>query len=103
MVTAEGRLDGQSAFGKTPVGVARLAKEAGLPVVALAGALGPGAEKVLDCGIDAYFGIAGGPMEYEESLTQAGVLLASAAEQVLRLWLAGGRADRERTPGPGGP
>jgi glycerate kinase len=89
VITGEGKLDGQSAFGKTPVGVARLAKKEGIPVVALAGALGADVERVLAHGIDAYFGIADGPLRYEESLARAGELLASAAEQCLRLWLSG--------------
>ena len=89
VITGEGKLDGQSAFGKTPVGVARLAKKEGIPVVALAGALGADVERVLAHGIDAYFGIADGPLRYEESLARAGELLASAAEQCLRLWRSG--------------
>jgi len=89
VITGEGKLDAQSAFGKTPVGVARLAKKQGIPVVALAGALGGGAERVLAEGIDAYFSIADGPLGYEDSLARAAELLACAAEQCLRLWLSG--------------
>jgi glycerate kinase len=96
VITGEGKLDGQSAFGKTPVGVAGLAKRRGIPVVALAGALGAGVERVLACGIDAYFAIADGPLRYEDSLARAGELLASTAEQCLRLWLAG-----RSSPSPG--
>ena len=47
VITAEGRLDGQTAFGKTPQHVARLARLAGRPVICLAGALGPGHERVV--------------------------------------------------------
>ena len=47
VITGEGRLDGQTAFGKAPQYVARLARAAGKPVVCLAGSLGPGHEGVL--------------------------------------------------------
>jgi len=96
VITAEGRLDGQSAFGKTPVGVARVAKEQGLPVVALAGTVGAGAEGVLDCGIDAYFSIADGPLSYQDSMARVEELLSRAAEQCYRLWRSG------RASGAGG-
>lgn len=43
-VTGEGRLDGQTAFGKAPGHVAREARAAGKPIVCVAGALGPGHE-----------------------------------------------------------
>ncbi|HEX5140135.1 MAG TPA: glycerate kinase, partial [Dehalococcoidia bacterium] len=42
--TGEGRLDGQTAYGKTPQYVAKLAREVGKPVVCIAGALGEGYE-----------------------------------------------------------
>jgi glycerate kinase len=45
--TAEGRLDQQTAFGKAPQYVARLAQEAGVPVVCIAGYLGEGHESSL--------------------------------------------------------
>lgn len=96
VITAEGKLDGQSAFGKTPVGVARVAKEQGLPVVALAGTLGEEVERVLDCGIDAYFSIADGPITYQESVARTRELLSRAAEQCFRLWRSGRVSAPER-------
>ena len=62
-LTGEGAIDGQSAFGKTPVGVARLARSVHCPVLALAGSIGAGAAAVLDQGIDAYFSICPGPID----------------------------------------
>jgi glycerate kinase len=47
VLTGEGRLDGQTAFGKTVVGVARIAKAEGVPVIVVPGALGDGWESVL--------------------------------------------------------
>ena len=64
-LTGEGALDDQSAFGKTAVGVARLARSLGCPTLALAGTIGPGAEATLEHGIDAYFSICPGPIGLE--------------------------------------
>lgn len=55
VVTGEGRIDGQSLGGKVPVGVARRAKQAGVPVVAIVGVVGPDCEAVYDAGITAIF------------------------------------------------
>ena len=64
-LTGEGALDDQSAFGKTAVGVGRLARSLGCPTLALAGSIGPGAEAALEEGIDAYFSICPGPITLE--------------------------------------
>ena len=55
VITGEGRIDGQTVCGKTPVGVSRLAKASGLPVIAIAGCLGDGHERIHSEGIDALF------------------------------------------------
>ncbi len=55
VITGEGRMDHQTAFGKTPAGVARAAKELGLPVIAICGSLGKDPEAVHSIGIDAFF------------------------------------------------
>ena len=57
VITGEGRIDGQTAFGKTPVGVSRLAKTVNLPVIAFCGCLGEGHEAVYAEGVDAVFPI----------------------------------------------
>ncbi len=88
-LTGEGGLDGQSAFGKTAVGVARLARSLGCPTVALTGTIEPSARAVLDEGIDAYFSICPGPISLEDAIEHAGMLLERATEQVVRAFLAG--------------
>ena len=59
IITGEGCLDGQSAMGKAPVGLARAVKkhDSSKRVVALAGRIGEGAEKCTEQGIDEYYGI----------------------------------------------
>jgi glycerate kinase len=92
-ITGEGAIDASSAFGKTAVGVARLARSLGCPTIALAGAIGPGAEAVLDQGIDAYFSLCPAPISLDEAIAQGGPLLERVAEQAMRAFLAGrGRA-----------
>ncbi|WOG27967.1 glycerate kinase [Endozoicomonas sp. 8E] len=68
VITGEGRIDGQTAQGKTPVGVARIAKSLDLPVVALAGSVGQGAEAVYAQGIDALFPVVHGAVTLEQAL-----------------------------------
>jgi len=87
--TGEGRLDGQSAFGKTPMGVGRAAKESGVPAIALVGSIGEGAERILSEGIDAYFSILDGPRSLDEAMKAASALLADAAARAFRCFLAG--------------
>ncbi len=87
VVTGEGRLDGQTALGKAPLGVAELAHRAGKPVIALAGALGAEAGACHARGIDAFFSIVPGPMTLREAMDPATARenMARAAQEVFRL------------------
>jgi glycerate kinase len=87
-LTGEGAIDEQSAFGKTAVGVARLARSLGCPTLALTGTINPGAEAVLEEGIDAYFSICPGPISLDQALRQAGILLEKATAQAVRAFCA---------------
>ena len=89
VITGEGRLDGQSANGKTPVGVSRAAKETGIPVIALCGSVGEGYEAVHAEGIDAAFSVVTGAMPLEQAFAGAADMLAQAAQQAVRLFLVG--------------
>ncbi len=84
VITGEGMLDGQSIYGKTPVGVAKKAKEKGIPVIALAGTLGFGVEKVLDQGIDAYFSIIDKPADLDAIIKETPDLIQKLSEQIIR-------------------
>jgi glycerate kinase len=90
-LTAEGSIDASSAFGKTAVGVARLARSLGVPTLALAGSIGPGAGDVLLEGIDAYFSICPGPVPLDHAVAHAARLLEDAAEHAVRAFVAGRR------------
>ena len=86
VITGEGKLDAQSAGGKTPVGVARIAKRSNVPVIALAGTLGDGYRVLYAEGIDAMLSISRGPGSLEEAMAQTTELLRDSAETVARLW-----------------
>ena len=86
VLTGEGRLDGQTAHGKAPLGVARIASKHGVPVVALAGALGEGYKALNGLGIHAMMSISPGPISLAESMARAADLLSDASETVARLW-----------------
>lgn len=86
VITGEGRFDAQTLRGKTPFGVARIAKRQGVPVVVLAGTLGEGYQALYGHGIDAAFAIAGGPMTLQQACANAGELLAARAGDIIRLW-----------------
>lgn len=87
VVTGEGRLDGQTASGKAPLGVARLAKGHGCRVVAFAGSVTPDAGACHQAGIDGFFPIVRGPGTLEEAMDPAHAQsnLEQAVEQVFRL------------------
>ena len=93
VVTGEGRLDGQTAMGKAPVGVARLAKARGCLVLALAGGVTRDAGACNGAGIDAFFPAVRGVTTLAEAMDpeNARANLADAAEQAFRL-LAAARA-----------
>jgi len=84
VITGEGMLDGQSIYGKTPVGVSRSAAKKDIPVIAVAGTLGRGVEKVLAHGINAYFSIIDRPSELNEIVKRSPELLANLSEQIIR-------------------
>lgn len=87
--TGEGQIDYQTASGKTPMGVAQEAQKRGIPVFVLAGSIGSGIDTLYDYGIHSVSSIMNRPMSLAEAMEQAPDLLAQAAEQVLRTYLAG--------------
>jgi glycerate kinase len=82
VLTGEGRIDGQTIQGKTPVGVARVAQRHGKPVIAIGGSLGNGAAAVHGYGIDAVFGSVSRPCTMEEALANAAANVRSAARNI---------------------
>ena len=87
VVTGEGRLDAQSCMGKAPIGVARLAKRYGKPVIAFAGCVTEDARECNLHGIDAFFPILRAPSTLADAmnLENAARNLRATAEQAFRL------------------
>lgn len=86
VITGEGKIDAQSIYGKTPIGVAQAAKAQGIKkVIAFCGTLGKDYELVYDAGIDAVFSIAEGPCTLDEALTRGPEFLEAAARNVARV------------------
>ena len=87
VITGEGRIDFQTAFGKTPLGVAQIAKTKNIPVIVLAGSLGEGYKTLYEKGFDGIFSIIDHPMSLQEAIENASGLLENAAENIVRLWM----------------
>ena len=90
VVTGEGMLDHQTAMGKAPIGVARLAKKYNKKVIAFAGAVKTDAEECNKNGIDAFFPIVRGITTLEEAMNPQNAKdnLTATAKQVMRLIMA---------------
>ena len=91
VITGEGRLDGQTRLGKVPLGVLRLAQQHGVPVIALAGVLGAGAETLTDEGFAAIFPAIAALAPLDETLAKGGENLERTARQIAAVLALGGR------------
>ncbi|WP_105904073.1 glycerate kinase [Haemophilus influenzae] len=85
VITGEGRIDAQSIMGKTPIGVARTAKQFNKPVIAIAGCLREDYDVVFDHGIDAVFPIIHQLSDLSDILKQGEQNLISTAQNVARV------------------
>ncbi|MBT7098586.1 glycerate kinase [Candidatus Poribacteria bacterium] len=90
-ITGEGEISRQTAFGKTPVGVASSPSLRDVPVVALCGAVADDADAVYAAGIDAAMPIVPGPVGLETAVADAMAMTEAAAERLARLVRAGSR------------
>lgn len=87
VITGEGRLDNQTAMGKAPIGVAKLAKKYNKKVIAFAGELTDDSKACNDNGIDAYFSIINKTMTLEEAMKSENAKknMTQTVEQVFNL------------------
>ncbi|KAF9880190.1 hypothetical protein CkaCkLH20_02144 [Colletotrichum karsti] len=89
VLTAEGGIDDQTPRGKIPAEIGQRAKKHGLPVIAIAGTIGPGARVNYDVGIDAYTCILQRPTTLDEAILEAEKLTRESAECVMRMIVVG--------------
>jgi len=90
-ITGEGRVDFQTAFGKTPSGVATAARKFGVPVVAIGGGLSEDARGVFEHGIDGLAAATVNPMDLDTAIRKSRQYLQDAGERVARLIVIGQR------------
>lgn len=89
IITGEGKIDGQSIYGKVPVGIADAAKPYNIPVIAIVGSIGEDSSKVYDYGIASIMSILDNPMSLEQAISSGKDLLEDSAERMMRLLKAG--------------
>ncbi|MDK2919784.1 MAG: glycerate 2-kinase [Candidatus Petromonas sp.] len=87
VITGEGKMDSQTIYGKTPFGVAKVAKGFGIPVIAIAGCISDDAHINHEQGIDAMFSIVNYPIELQDALNKekAAVFIQKNSEEIFRL------------------
>lgn len=79
VITGEGQMDEQTIHGKGPLGVARRAREHGVPTIALVGGLNIDDARLHEAGIQAVLPISTGPMTLSEALNRTAELVERAA------------------------
>ncbi|MBT2658801.1 glycerate kinase [Bacillus sp. ISL-18] len=83
--TGEGSIDGQTLFGKTPFGVATIARKYSIPVIAFAGRIGKGVEPLYENGFTAIIGILTEVNSLEDALKSGETNIEFAAENICRV------------------
>lgn len=89
VITGEGRIDSQTIHGKTPVGVARVAKRYDIPVIAIAGGMTPDYSVVHQHGLDAVFSVLNRIQTLSEALEGARENVRVTARNVAAVWKMG--------------
>lgn len=89
VITGEGRMDWQSAFGKVPSGIGLRCKAQNIPVIAVVGGMGKGAQDLYGYGISSIIPTVNGPMPVEEAMERAEELYADAADRMFRILKTG--------------
>lgn len=91
IVTGEGRVDDQSAYGKLTGTVVAKAQALGVPVALIAGGTAPGYESLFGKGLDALEVATPGPTSLDEAMSRADDHIGAAAERLSRALALGGR------------
>ncbi|SDC36823.1 glycerate kinase [Terribacillus halophilus] len=82
VITGEGRIDSQTIYGKTPIGVAKAAKKYDVPVIGLAGSLSDDSDVVYEHGIDALFSIVPGVVTLPDAFEHAAEYMERTARNI---------------------
>ncbi|MDI3528344.1 MAG: glycerate 2-kinase [Thermoanaerobacter sp.] len=84
VISGEGKIDFQTAFGKTISGIAKLCKKHNKPLIVIAGTV-EDIEKLYEIGVSSIFSIVEKPMSLEDAIKNAPTLLEKSAERIFRL------------------
>ncbi|AEF18260.1 glycerate kinase [Thermoanaerobacterium xylanolyticum LX-11] len=87
VITGEGNTDFQTAFGKAPAGIAKIAQRYGKKVIILSGGLGYGYKELYKIGVTAMFSIVDRPMTIDEAVHDAKRLISDRMEDIIRLFV----------------
>ncbi len=87
LITGEGKIDGQTKFGKTPYGVALLAQNRGIPVIALCGIVGYGAKTLLEYGFSEIHGLVTDTITPQFAMAHGAELLEELAYKVIKRYV----------------
>src|SRR5437660_6872534 len=96
VLTAEGQLDSQTAYGKSVGAVAALAKKYHLPVLAFAGSIGANYQSIYNLGVDGIAVLPSGPMSLTHAMQHAAALISDTTARTLRIFQTGSQAHPDR-------
>jgi glycerate kinase len=96
VITGEGKLDGQSAFGKVLAGIGQESKKKNIPAAAIVGCIGEGADNIYEYGIESSISTINNVMSLQEAMEHSDELLESAAERMFRMICIGMKIKSER-------
>ncbi len=86
VITGEGKIDGQSAFGKVLYGIGHRAMAKNVPVIALGGAVDSEADELIKHGISAMFAIETGPVSLDTAMEKAPIYIEETAKNIMRVF-----------------
>jgi len=96
VITGEGKLDGQSIYGKVPVGVAQRCLGKDTIVLAFVGSIGDNAEKVYDYNIHSIFTTISGITTFEEIMVNKEEVMIQSVDRLMRLLKSGMLLERKK-------
>ncbi|MFB5661977.1 glycerate kinase [Alteribacillus sp. HJP-4] len=83
-IAGEGQVDFQTAYGKTPMGIAKAAQKQQIPTIIIAGSVGKGIDTLYEYGVQSVHSMINGPMTLDEAIEDAEELMEDCAEQIIR-------------------
>lgn len=91
IITGEGKLDEQTAYGKVVSGITKLSKQYKVPIIAIAGTVEGDITPLHELGLTAAFSIINGPMDLETAFAETGKFIEKTTEQLFRLFIRKGK------------